>query len=432
MHTARSRELLARATAVIPGGVNSPARAFGAVGGSPRFIARGKGARVFDADGNEYIDYVCSWGPLILGHAAEPIVDAVKQAVERGSSFGAATELEVEFAEVIADAVPSVEMVRLVTSGTEAVMSAVRLARGYTGRDKIIKMAGGYHGHSDGLLAKAGSTAATFGLPDSAGVPAGYVADTITLPYNDASAVRQTLAECGDQIACVLLEPIAGNMGVVPPAEGYLRELREITRAAGALLIFDEVITGFRVGYSGAQGLYGVTPDLTTLGKIIGGGFPIGAYGGSREIMEHMAPVGPINQAGTLAGNPVAVTAGIEMLKALRQPGVYEGLEAMASRLADGLLAAAGGAGVPLTINRVGSMMTAFLNDGPVTDWDSADRSDRDAFGRFFIAMLDSGVYVAPSQMEAAFVSTAHTEADIDATVSAAERAFARLVPATR
>jgi len=421
---ARSQELYERAVRVIPGGVNSPARAFRAVGGSPPFIASGKGARMYDVDGNEYIDYVGSWGPLILGHANDEIVDAVKRAVENGSSFGAATELEVRFAEMIAGAVPSIEMVRLVTSGTEAVMSAIRLARGYTGRDKVIKMSGGYHGHSDGLLAKAGSTAATFGLPDSAGVPKGYVQDTITAPYNDADAVAAILGDCGDQVACVVLEPIAGNMGVVPPKEGYLARLRELTRRHGCLLMFDEVITGFRVGYSGAQGLYGVTPDITTLGKIIGGGLPIGAYGASREIMEHMAPVGPINQAGTLAGNPVAVTAGIAMLTALARPAVYERLEQLAGRLEAGLSAAAEQAGVALTINRVGSMMTPFFAADPVYDWDSADRADRQAFARFFRAMLEAGVYLPPSQMEALFVSTAHTDEDIERTVGLAAKAL--------
>ncbi|HQK93037.1 MAG TPA: glutamate-1-semialdehyde 2,1-aminomutase [Armatimonadota bacterium] len=419
-----SVRLFERAVRVIPGGVNSPARAFRAVGGDPPFIERGRGSRIWDVDGNEYIDYVGSWGPLILGHAPERLVREAREAVGRGSSFGAATRMEVEFAEALADAVPSIEMVRLVTSGTEAVMSAVRLARGFTGRDKIIKMAGGYHGHSDGLLAKAGSTAATFGLPDSAGVPRGYTEGTLTVPYNDLEAVEAVLGQCGAEVACVILEPIAGNMGVVPPREGYLEGLRDLTQKHGCLLVFDEVITGFRVGYSGAQGLYGVTPDLTTLGKIIGGGFPIGAYGGRRDIMEHMAPVGSINQAGTLAGNPVAVSVGLEMLRALREPGVYERLEARAAALAEGLASAAKAAGVPMTINRVGSMMTPFFCAGPVTDWETADQSDRQAFARFFRHMLDTGVYLPPSQMEALFVSTAHTSDDINRTVALAAEAL--------
>jgi len=422
----RSEELFARARELIPGGVNSPARAFGGVGGNPVFISHGRGAHVWDADGNEYIDFLCSWGPLILGHAPRCVVERVREVVGRGSSFGAPTELELRMAELIVSAVPSVEMVRMVNSGTEAVMSAIRLARGYTGRDKVVKMAGGYHGHADGLLARAGSTAATFGLPDSAGVPRGYAADTLTVPYNDAAALREVFAQCGEKIACVIVEPVAGNMGVVPPRKGYLEELREITRAHGALLIFDEVITGFRVAYGGAQELYGVVPDITTLGKVIGGGFPVGAYGGPREIMEHMAPVGPINQAGTLSGNPVAMAAGIATLSELSRDGVYQELEAKAASLAEGLCTAAEEAGVPLRINRVGSMFTCFFNDGsPVVDWETANRADRERYARFFWAMLDQGVYFPPSQMEASFVSLAHSEEDIAKTVRCARQAFA-------
>ncbi|HZK66985.1 MAG TPA: glutamate-1-semialdehyde 2,1-aminomutase [Chloroflexota bacterium] len=424
MNNVRSQALYAEAIRYIPGGVNSPVRAFKAVGGQPIFISRGKGSRTFDVDGNEYIDYVASWGPLILGHADPGIVAAVSQAAQHGTSFGAPTELEVELARMVVEAVPSIDMVRFVNSGTEATMSALRLARGYTGRDKVIKFEGGYHGHADMLLAKAGSGVLTLGMPDSPGVPASAAQNTLTAPYNNLSAVEALLKENPGEVAAVILEPVAGNMGVVPPQPGFLQGLREATRSAGALLIFDEVITGFRVAYGGAQTLYGVEPDLTCLGKVIGGGLPVGAYGGRGEIMEMMSPVGPVYQAGTLSGNPLAMTAGIMMLQALREPGRYDLLERRAARLGNGLLAAAREAGVPASANRVGSMMTLFFTDQPVADYSSAKRSDTAMYARYFWAMLERGVYLAPSQFEAAFVSTAHSDADIDLTIAAAGEAM--------
>lgn len=424
MNNVRSQALYAEAIRYIPGGVNSPVRAFKAVGGQPIFISRGKGSRTFDVDGNEYIDYVASWGPLILGHADPGIVAAVSQAAQHGTSFGAPTELEVELARMVVEAVPSIDMVRFVNSGTEATMSALRLARGYTGRDKVIKFEGGYHGHADMLLAKAGSGVLTLGMPDSPGVPASAAQNTLTAPYNNLSAVEALLKENPGEVAAVILEPVAGNMGVVPPQPGFLQGLREATRSAGALLIFDEVITGFRVAYGGAQALYGVEPDLTCLGKVIGGGLPVGAYGGRGEIMEMMSPVGPVYQAGTLSGNPLAMTAGIMMLQALREPGRYDLLERRAVRLGNGLLAAAREAGVPASANRVGSMMTLFFTDQPVADYSSAKRSDTAMYARYFWAMLERGVYLAPSQFEAAFVSTAHSDADIDLTIAAAGEAM--------
>lgn len=424
MNNVRSQALYAEAIRYIPGGVNSPVRAFKAVGGQPIFISRGKGSRTFDVDGNEYIDYVASWGPLILGHADPGIVAAVSQAAQHGTSFGAPTELEVELARMVVEAVPSIDMVRFVNSGTEATMSALRLARGYTGRDKVIKFEGGYHGHADMLLAKAGSGVLTLGMPDSPGVPASAAQNTLTAPYNNLSAVEALLKENPGEVAAVILEPVAGNMGVVPPQPGFLQGLREATRSAGALLIFDEVITGFRVAYGGAQALYGVEPDLTCLGKVIGGGLPVGAYGGRGEIMEMMSPVGPVYQAGTLSGNPLAMTAGIMMLQALREPGRYDLLERRAARLGNGLLAAAREAGVPASANRVGSMMTLFFTDQPVADYSSAKRSDTAMYARYFWAMLERGVYLAPSQFEAAFVSTAHSDADIDLTIAAAGEAM--------
>lgn len=424
MNNVRSQALYAEAIRYIPGGVNSPVRAFKAVGGQPIFISRGKGSRTFDVDGNEYIDYVASWGPLILGHADPGIVAAVSQAAQHGTSFGAPTELEVELARMVVEAVPSIDMVRFVNSGTEATMSALRLARGYTGRDKVIKFEGGYHGHADMLLAKAGSGVLTLGMPDSPGVPASAAQNTLTAPYNNLSAVEALLKENPGEVAAVILEPVAGNMGVVPPQPGFLQGLREATRSAGALLIFDEVITGFRVAYGGAQTLYGVEPDLTCLGKVIGGGLPVGAYGGRGEIMEMMSPVGPVYQAGTLSGNPLAMTAGIMMLQALREPGRYDLLERRAARLGNGLLAAAREAGVPASANRVGSMMTLFFTDQPVADYSSAKRSDTAMYARYFRAMLERGVYLAPSQFEAAFVSTAHSDADIDLTIAAAGEAM--------
>jgi glutamate-1-semialdehyde 2,1-aminomutase len=421
VHIDRSVELFAKAKELIPGGVNSPVRAFKSVGGNPVFIQRGTGSRMYDVDGNSYVDFVCSWGPLILGHAHPQVAAAVKSALDNGATFGASTEAEVILAGMIVDAVPSVEMVRLVSSGTEAVMSAIRLARGFTGRDKIIKFEGCYHGHSDSLLAKAGSGIATLGMPDSAGVPQNLTADTITLSYNDIDSVRELLDAQGSEIACVILEPIAGNMGVVPPKSGFLEGLREITQSHGTLLIFDEVISGFRVSYGGAQELYGVTPDLTTLGKIIGGGLPMGAYGGRRDVMEFVAPVGPVYQAGTLSGNPLAVAAGIETLKLLHRDDFYAELDSKGAALAEGLSRAATDAGIQTSLNRVGSMMTTFFTGADVTDYASAKTSDVTKYARFFSGMLERGFYFAPSQFEAAFVSEAHSEKDIgDAVVAAA------------
>ena len=420
----RSRELYNVARQIIPGGVNSPARSWRGVGGDPVFIARGKGPRIWDADGNSYIDYVCSWGPMVLGHAHPEVTEAVKAAVELGTSFGAPTEQENVLARMVVDAVPSIDLVRFVSSGTEAGMSALRLARAFTKRDKIVKFEGGYHGHADALLVAAGSGALTHGVPDSAGVTQSFAQDTLIAQYNDLASVEALFDRNPGEIACIIVEPVAGNMGVVPPVPGFLEGLRDITTRHDALLIFDEVITGFRVGFGGAQSLYGVTPDVTCLGKIIGGGFPVGAYGGRRDIMETVSPLGPMYQAGTLSGNPVAMTAGAKTLEVLSRPGVYDALEQKGRRLADGLTRAFAEARVPLTVNRVGSMMTAFFNPGPVTDWDSVSRSDKDGFSRFFHRMLDEGAYLPPSAFEAMFVSTAHTDADIDATVEGAWRAL--------
>jgi len=419
-----SRELFRRAQEVIPGGVNSPVRAFRSVGGDPLFIDHGQGSSLVDVDGNRYIDYVGSWGPLILGHAHPRVVAAAQAAAARGTSYGAPTPGEVEFAEAICAAVPSVESVRLVNSGTEAVMSAIRLARAYTERERIVKFEGGYHGHFDALLAHGGSGIATLGIPDTPGVPACFAALTHTLPYNDPAAVDSLFAARGDEIAAVIVEPVAGNMGVIPPEPGFLEHLRRVTARHGALLIFDEVITGFRVAPGGAQERYGVTPDLTTLGKVIGGGFPLAAYGGKAEIMARMAPSGPVYQAGTLSGNPVAVAAGLETLRALQRPGFYEELEQKGEELQAGLEAAAARAGVPATVNRVGSMMTTFFTEGPVRDYAAARRSDTARYAAFFRAMLARGIYLAPSQFEAAFLSEAHTSGDISATVAAAEEAL--------
>lgn len=421
----RSAELMERARRRIPGGVNSPVRAFGAVGASPVFITRGRGCTVVDADGRHYIDYVGAWGPLLLGHAHPDVERAVGQALERGTAFGFATEAEIRLAELINEIVPSVEKVRLVTSGTEATMSAIRLARGFTGRKKIIKFIGCYHGHVDSLLVKAGSGVATFALPDSAGVPPEFADLTIALPYNDVAAAEKAFAENAGQIAAVIVEPVAGNMGCVAPAPGFLPALRELTTRDGALLIFDEVMTGFRVSRGGAQELYGIRPDLTTLGKIIGGGLPIGAYGGRADIMDLIAPQGPVYQAGTLAGSPLAVAAGIAMLEELkRRPLLYAEIDARANRLAEGLQEFAVEMRIPTCVNRVGSMLTLFFTPGPVTDWDTADACDRARFARFFQLMLDRGVLLPPSQFEAWFVSAAHTDKDLDATLEAAEAAF--------
>lgn len=423
----QSAELFERAQRVIPGGVNSPVRAFRSVGGTPRFVASAKGSRIVDVDGNEYIDYVCSWGPLILGHADERVVRAASEALTRGSSYGAPTAVEVEMAEMVAECFPSIELVRMVNSGTEAVMSAVRLARAFTGRDRIIKFDGCWHGHADGLLVKAGSTGLQYGIPDSAGVPAGYAQDTLVARYNDADSVRELIRANEDQVACVLVEPVAGNMGVVPPEPGFLEALRELTSEADIVLILDEVITGLRIALGGAQEYYGVEADLTTLGKIIGGGFPVGAYGGRREIMECVSPLGPAVQAGTLSGNPVAMGAGLATLRALREPGIYESLEEKSRALAEGIGEAARRHDVDLVCNRVGSMMTAFFTSAPVTNADDLARCDQEKYARYFHLMLDGGVAFAPSYCEAAFVSTAHTDEDIEATIAAADRAFAQL-----
>jgi len=427
MRTTKSQQLFAEAQRYIPGGVNSPVRAFKSVGGQPLFIAKAKGAYLWDADGNKFIDYVHSWGPMILGHAPGSVIKAIQRAATRGTSYGAPTELEVRLAKMISSAVPSMEQVRLVSSGTEAVMSAIRLARGYTKRDKILKFDGCYHGHSDYLLAKAGSGMATLGLPDSPGVPADFAKLTLTADYNDIRTVKGMVEAQAHELACIIVEPVAGNMGVVPPSPDFLSALRELTRAHGILLIFDEVITGFRVHYGGAQTLYGVTPDLTCLGKIIGGGLPVGAYGGKREIMQMIAPAGPVYQAGTLSGNPLAVTAGIETLKALKRSGAYKKLETRSAALAEGIGKAAKQAGVPLTQTRVGSMLCSFFTGGPVVDYDSAKRSDTQRYAKFFTLMLEQGVYFAPSQFEAAFLSTAHSDADIKKTVAAAQAVFKTL-----
>jgi glutamate-1-semialdehyde 2,1-aminomutase len=427
MNTSRSAKLFAEAQQLIPGGVNSPVRAFRSVGGQPRFIARAKGSRLYDVDRNPYIDYVLSWGPMILGHAHPAVIKTIKKAAERGTSYGAPTELEVLLAKEIHAAFPSIEKVRLVSSGTEAVMSAIRAARGFTKRDGVLKFEGCYHGHGDYLLAKAGSGLATLGIPDSPGVPADFAKHTLTAPYNDIRAVQQLITEHHDQLACVILEPIAGNMGVVPPDPGFLSALRQLTADNDIVLIFDEVISGFRVNYGGAQALYGITPDLTVLGKIIGGGLPVGAYGGRKEIMDLIAPLGPVYQAGTLSGNPLAVTAGLATLKQLRVRGVYKQLEDRSAALAKGVGEAAKKAGVPLRQTRVGSMLTAFFTPGPVVDWNTAKQSDTKRYGKFFHGMLEQGVYLAPSQFEASFLSTAHSVQDIEKTIKAAHAAFKTL-----
>lgn len=423
----QSHAAFVRANRVIPGGVNSPARAFGAVGGEPPFMARAAGAYLHDIDGHQYIDYIGSWGPMILGHAEPRVRAAVVAALELGSSFGAPTVREAEIAEEVTQAVPSIEKVRFVSSGTEAAMSAVRVARGVTGRDKIIKMTGHYHGHIDALLVQAGSAATTLGTPNSPGVTPGAAQDTLLCPFNDASAVADLLDSNPGQVAAVLLEPVAGNMGLVPPRPGYLETLRELTTKHGTLLVFDEVMTGFRLAYGGAQARYGVTPDLTALGKIIGGGLPAAAYGASSAIMDHVSPVGPIYQAGTLSGNPLAMAAGLTTLQILRGESPYDRLEALSARLADGLERAATDARVPHVVQRVGSMLTLFFHDGPVYNYEQARQSDTRRFARFFWEMLARGVYLPCSQFEAAFVSATHTEADIDQTISAAREAMAVL-----
>ncbi len=422
-----SEALFARAQGLMPGGVNSPVRSFGGVGGSPPFIARGKGARVWDVDGNEYLDFLGSWGPLILGHAHPAIVEAVQQAAANGTSFGAPTEGEVELAERIRAAMPSIEMMRLVSSGTEATMSAIRTARAYTGRDKVLKFNGCYHGHADGLLVKAGSGAATHGVPTSSGVPLGYAAETLVAEYNRLDTVEAVLQANLNRIAAIIVEPAAGNMGVVPPAAGFLEGLRRLADEHSALLIFDEVITGFRVAYGGAQARYGVRPDLTCLGKVIGGGLPVGAYGGRADAMRMVSPLGGAYQAGTLSGNPLAVAAGIACLDALAQPGTYETLEGLGATVEASLLAGASEAGVPMAVNRVGSMLTAFFCEGPVTTWTEVADADTTAYANFFHAMLDRGVYLAPSQFESAFVSLAHTAEDLAFASEQSQAALATL-----
>ncbi|MBI4337584.1 MAG: glutamate-1-semialdehyde 2,1-aminomutase [Chloroflexi bacterium] len=420
MKLKNSSALFARAQRLMPGGVNSPVRSFRGVGGQPPFITRGQGSRIWDVDGNEYVDYVCSWGPLILGHAHPDVVAAVQGTAARGTSFGAPTEGEVELASLIQAAFPSLELLRLVNSGTEACMSALRVARAFTKRSKVLKFAGCYHGHADALLVKAGSGGATFSVPDSAGVPPSFAGETLVADYNRLDSVEKLLQAHPKEVAAVIVEPVAGNMGVVPPGPGFLAGLRDLARQHGALLIFDEVITGFRVAYGGAQARYGVLPDLTCLGKIIGGGLPVGAYGGRREVMEMVAPLGPVYQAGTLSGNPIATAAGIATLKALQRPGTYEALEERAAVLERGLLEVARAAERPATVNRVGSMLTLFFHPGLVTTWQEVAASDAKAYAAFFHAMLERGVYLAPSAFEAAFVSTAHTAADIEATLEAA------------
>jgi glutamate-1-semialdehyde 2,1-aminomutase len=417
----QSEELFARALCLIPGGVNSPVRAFKAVGGTPRFIRKAEGSRMWDADGKVYIDYVGSWGPMILGHAYPPIVEAVQKAAARGTSYGAPCAAEVELAERVVRLVPSIEKVRFVSSGTEATMSALRVARGFTGRKKILKFDGCYHGHADCLLVAAGSGVATLGIAGSAGVPEGTIADTLVAPFNDVRALEAVASAHGSDLAAVIVEPVAGNMGLVAPREGYLQALREITKRTGAILIFDEVMTGFRLAIGGAQQLFGITPDMTCLGKIIGGGLPVAAYGGRADIMDTVAPLGPVYQAGTLSGNPLAMAAGCAALDDLQRHGTYERLEALGVRLQVGFARAAQQAGVMLTVNRVGSMITPFFCRGPVSDYASAKASDTALFGRFFHGMLERGIYWPPAQFEAAFVSLAHTESDIDDTVSAAQ-----------
>jgi glutamate-1-semialdehyde 2,1-aminomutase len=424
--TTKSEKLFIKAQELIPGGVNSPVRAFRGVGGTPRFISSAHGATITDVDGRSYIDYIGSWGPMILGHADAEVVAAVQEVAAKGTSFGAPTELEIELAQEVVEAVPSIEMVRMVSSGTEATMSAIRLARGVTGRAKLVKFEGCYHGHADSLLVKAGSGVATLGLPDSPGVPAALAENTLTLPFNNVTALEQVFGEHAD-IAAVIIEPVVGNMGCVPPQPGYLEAVRKLTLAHGALLIFDEVMTGFRLARGGAQELYNIKPDITTLGKIIGGGLPVGAYGGSREIMNHIAPAGAVYQAGTLSGNPLSMTAGIITLRRLRDKSVYERLERASSRLCEGLANAAREAGVKTVTNRVGSMWTGFFTSEPVIDWDSANKCDRQLYGKFFHAMLDEGVYLAPSQFEAGFVSLAHTDEIIEATIKAAGKALTRI-----
>ena len=427
MECSKSHSEWNKSQKIIPGGVNSPVRNFSKVGEHPRFIDRASGCRIYDVDGNEYIDYVASWGPLILGHAHPTVVKAIADVATRGTSFGAPTPLETELAQIIVDAVPSIDKVRLVNSGTEATMSAIRLARGYTGRDKILKIDGCYHGHVDYLLAKAGSGVATFGLSDSGGVPEDIARNTLTVPFNNAEAVKSTIEANSDEIACLILEPIMGNMGIIPPNDGYLNELREITEQHGVVLIFDEVITGFRVAYGGAQSYYSVTPDMTCLGKIIGGGLPVGAYGGKKEIMSCIAPEGDVYQAGTLSGNPLAVTAGITTLNLLSEPGTYKQLERKAAALAEGLAEATKKNGIDAWHSRVGSMLMLYFTSETVTDADGARTADTDRFRDYFWGLIENGIYIAPSQFEAGFVSLEHSDKDIQNTIEAASEVISQL-----
>ena len=422
----KSKELYAEAVKVMPGGVNSPARAFKSVGDHPLFIDHAKGARLYDVDGNSYIDYSLSFGPLILGHADDKVVKSVQEAAVKGTSFGAPTELETTMAELVMERVPSIEMVRMVSSGTEATLAVLRLARGYTGREKILKFEGCYHGHSDSLLIKAGSGVATLGLPDSPGVPEGTAKNTITVPYNDEESLKEAFDKFGDDIAAVIMEPVAGNMGVVPPVEGYLQFVRDITEKNGSLLVFDEVMTGFRVGYNSAQGHFGITPDLTCLGKVIGGGLPVGAYGGKKEIMERIAPAGDIYQAGTLSGNPLAMSAGLATLSQLTEDS-YKYFSKLADQLEAGLTEVFAKHNTPITINRAGSMIGFFLTEGPVTDFDSANKSDLDLFRAMYQALLAEGIYLPPSQFEGMFLSTKHTEEDIQTTITAFDNALSKV-----
>ncbi len=426
MEVRRSKELFEEAKKYIPGGVNSPVRAFKSVGGTPRFIAKAKGSHIWDVDGNEYIDYVCSWGPMILGHAHPSVIEAIKEQAEKGTSYGAPTELEVELAKMIVDLVPGVEKVRMVNSGTEATMSAIRLARGYTGRNKVIKFEGGYHGHVDALLVKAGSGLTTFGVPTSPGIPEDFAKHTITVPFNDIDALKRVIDEVGDDVAAVIMEPVMANAGLIIPEDGYLEKVRELTAEKGIVLIFDEVITGFRLSLGGAQEYFGITPDLSCFGKIIGGGLPVGAFGGKKEIMDYLAPEGPVYQAGTLSGNPLAMVAGIATLKELQKEGVYESLRKKTEKLAEGLKEAARKAGIEdkLCFKRIESISIVYFTSKDVKNYQDALTSNTKAYAAFFQKMLEQGVYLAPSQFEVAFMSTAHTDEDIEKTIEAAEVAF--------
>ena len=429
--TNHSQALFEKAQKFIPGGVNSPVRAFKGVGGTPIFFEKGEGSRVFDADDNSYIDYVGSWGPMILGHARGDVIEAVKNRLDQGLSFGAPTEIEIEMAETVCGVMPGMDMVRMVNSGTEATMSAIRLARGFTGRDKLVKFEGCYHGHADSLLVKAGSGALTLGVPSSPGVPEGVANDTVTLTYNDIEGVKQYFAENGDQVACIIVEPVAGNMNCIPPIQGFLECLRDVCDQSGAVLIFDEVMTGFRVSLTGAQGHFSVQPDLTTLGKVIGGGLPVGAFGGKREIMEYLAPIGPVYQAGTLSGNPLAMAAGLSMMISIQQDGLYEQLSTRVEQLVTGLQAAADKHGIPFTTNNAGSMFGFFFTEEKaISTFEQVCGCDQERFKAFFHGMLEEGVYLAPSAFEAGFMSAAHSEQDVADTIAAAERVFAKFAAA--